>query len=143
MTSAPFLNRRVLIDTGAYYALAARRETHHPAAIRIEARMIAQHLQPFTTNFILAETHALILNRINRDTAQRILAAIRASVGTSVVRVSARDEQRAWQIIERYDDKAFTFTDATSFAVMERLRIRQAFTFDRNFTEYGLPILAP
>jgi predicted nucleic acid-binding protein len=51
--------------------------------------------------------------------------------------VSLRDERRAREIIAQYDDKDFTLTDATSFAVMERLGITYAFTFDHHFTQYG------
>lgn len=36
-----------------------------------------------------------------------------------------------------------SLTDATSFVVMERLEIAQAFTFDRNFRQYGIPPLLP
>jgi predicted nucleic acid-binding protein len=43
----------------------------------------------------------------------------------------------------QYDDKAFSLTDATSFGVMERLGTSQAFTFDRNFLQYGIPPLSP
>ncbi len=39
--------------------------------------------------------------------------------------------------------KDFSLTDATSFALMERLGVRFAFTFDRNFAQYGLTALAP
>ena len=41
----------------------------------------------------------------------------------------------------QYDDKNFTLTDATSFAVMERLGMTEGFTFDRNFAQYGFTIL--
>ncbi|GFP36049.1 hypothetical protein HKBW3S43_01837, partial [Candidatus Hakubella thermalkaliphila] len=34
-----------------------------------------------------------------------------------------------------------SLTDATSFAVMERLKIPYTFAFDRNFTQYGLTVL--
>ncbi len=43
-------------------------------------------------------------------------------------------------IIYRYTDKDFSLTDAISFALMERLRIPTAFTFDRDFERYGLSI---
>jgi uncharacterized protein len=61
---------------------------------------------------------------------------------TVVVRVRATDEASAKQILFRYDDKDFSFTDAISFVVMERLGIRTAFTFDRHFAQYGFTSLA-
>ena len=36
-----------------------------------------------------------------------------------------------------------TLTDATSFAMMERLGITHAFTADRNCTHYGFAVLTP
>jgi predicted nucleic acid-binding protein len=57
-----------------------------------------------------------------------------------IVRVTPEDEAKAREITYRYDDKDFSLTDATSFAVMERLGIRAAFTFDRDFRQYGLDV---
>jgi uncharacterized protein len=58
-----------------------------------------------------------------------------------VIRARAADENRAKQILFQYDDKDFSFADAISFAVMERLQIRLAFTFDRDFAQYGFTVL--
>ena len=43
----------------------------------------------------------------------------------------------------KYQDKDFSLTDAISFAVMERLQITQAFTFDRHFAQYGFTLVQP
>jgi len=44
-------------------------------------------------------------------------------------------------IICSYEDKAFSFTDATTFAVAERLGIRRAFAFDKHFAQFGLTLV--
>ena len=131
-----------LVDSSAYFALAYSRESNHAAARAIADKLAHERWRLFTTNFILAETHALILTRLNRVVALRVLTQIEQSP-TTVIRVSAADETRARAILAQYQDKDFSLTDATSFAVMERLGIRSAFSFDRNFAQYGLQILQP
>lgn len=49
--------------------------------------------------------------------------------------------RRAVPIIRPYQDQDFSLTDATSFAVTERLRIGRAFSSDRDFAQDGfLPV---
>lgn len=135
-------SRRILIDTAAYFALADTGESRHAEADALRLRLVAERWRLFTTNFIAAETHALLLIRLGYRFALRFLDQLDQSP-TSLVRVTLADEGRAREIIRRYDDKRFSFTDATSFAVLERLRIGFAFTFDRNFRSIWLyrPVL--
>jgi uncharacterized protein len=135
-------DRDVFVDTSAYYALADPGDANHAAARRIVDRLAGQTVRLRTTNCVIAESHALLLNRLGRAVALRLLDGIYRGA-TIVERVTQADEERAWAIITRYDDKDFSITDATSFAVMERLRIQAAFTFDRNFAQYGLTVLSP
>lgn len=131
------LSYRAFIDTGAYFALAAARDRRHQEAAAINTRLTDEHWRLFTTNFILAETHALLLARAGRSLARKVLSELRASAATTIIRITPSDELEAWGIIDRYDDKNFSFTDATSFVIMERLGVHDAFTFDRNFAQYG------
>jgi predicted nucleic acid-binding protein len=130
----------VLVDTSAFYALADPRDGFHVAATRIQGILVSERWSLFTTNYLVAETHALILNRVGRTTAATVLQAIDQTSATGelvVVRVGLADERRARDILLRYDDKDFSLADATAFAVMERLRISFAFTFDRHYEQYG------
>jgi predicted nucleic acid-binding protein len=134
--------RRVFTDTSAYFALADPRDENHAAAVVIAEQLATRRRHLFTTNFVLAETHALLLARRGRELAARILVEIDRS-STAIVRARAADEQRAREIIARYRDKDFSLTDAISFAIMERLGIGQAFTFDRDFAQYGFTAVMP
>lgn len=132
--------RRALVDTSVHYALADPRDGNHAAACAIVDQLAAAPSRLYTTNLVVAETHALLLARRGRHVALRVLQEIDRSTMT-IVRVSAADERRAREILTRYDDKDFSLTDATSFAVMERLNLRYAFTFNRHFAQYGFAVL--
>lgn len=125
-------SRRIFVDTAAHAALIDTRDQWHSDARRVAQRLIEERWILETSNYIVAETHALLLNRRGRALAARFLRAFDRST-VKIWRISEADELRAREIIEQYDDKAFTLTDAASFAVMERLGLRYAFTFDRHF----------
>jgi predicted nucleic acid-binding protein len=134
------LGERVFVDTNAYGALAVARDQSHQRALDVLRMLSQNHHRLYTTNFVLAETHALILARRGREAALRTLRRIEGG-STTVIRVDEGDERRARQIIEDHRDKDYTLTDAMSFVVMERLAIVQAFTFDRHFRQYGFVVL--
>ena len=138
----PLQRRRVLNDSSAYLALLDENDRNHEAAIDILKGLAQQHYRQYTTSAMLYEAHALILSELGYRQATQFLQGILRG-NTTIVRVRASDEERARDILFRYTDKTFSYNDALSFAVMERLEIDLAFTFDRDFIDYGLPILTP
>jgi predicted nucleic acid-binding protein len=139
-TRRPPPARRTLVDASAYFALLDTDDANHAQALTISHRLMAEGWRLFTTSFVLAETHALLLNRLSQEIATRFLREMEHSP-TTLVWVTPADVQRAKAIIYQYDDKDFSLTDATSFAVMERIRVPAAFTFDRHFAQYGFMVL--
>ena len=133
--------RRTFVDTSAYFALLDADDENHTQARTISERLTAESWRLFTTSFVLAETHALLLNRLSQPIATRFLRDMDHSP-TTLIWVTPRDGERAKAIIYQYDDKDFSLTDAASFAVMERLHIPTAFTFDRHFAQYGFTVLS-
>ena len=134
--------RWVFLDSSGFLALVNPHDAYHQQARAAWTRLTDEQWHTFSTNFVVAETHALFLTRLSHQRAESFLRQILRS-STTIVRVSQRDEQQAQAIIFRYGDKSFSYTDASSFAVMERLRIGPAFTFDRNFAQYGLQVMGP
>ena len=127
---------RILADTSASYALLDRSDRNHARAVSLARLMRRRHLTPLLTNFIVGETHGLVLSRLGARLARRWLFG---NVWP-IERITADDEIRARDILRRYDDKSFSYVDATSFSLMERLGIRQAFSFDPHFEQYGLEL---
>jgi predicted nucleic acid-binding protein len=130
--------RLLFVDTSAYYALMDRSDTHHKIAIQFFALIEKEGLRPITSNFVLAESHALIINNpgLGYWIARLLLEKINSSK-KKPEKITEDDEKRAFQIIKTYTDKTFTYTDATSFALMERLGIKRTFTFDSHYGRYG------
>ncbi|MGH7835927.1 MAG: type II toxin-antitoxin system VapC family toxin [Candidatus Binatia bacterium] len=128
---------QVLVDTSAVYALIARDDAYHHKATGILRGLPRRGLTPLLTNFVVAECHALLLSRLGADKAREWLA----KQIWPIEPVTPADEKKAREMIERYVDKNFSYTDATSFAVMERLNLREAFAFDPHFRQYGLKLL--
>lgn len=133
----------IFSDSSGYYALAVRRDDNYQAAQVILRALAQERARFFTTTYVLAETHALIVNR-QRDArgALALLDAIDWAPGTTIVDPSAVDKARARAILAHYQDQLFTLTDALSFAVMERLGIARAFSFDDDFAEYGFQLVS-
>ncbi len=102
-------------------------EQDHAAALRVWQQLTAERVPLVTSNFVVAETHALAIRRRGRDQALVVLRGIlRGTI--RIVRV----------ILEQSRDKAFSCTDATSFAIMDRLAISTAFSFDRHVAQFGV-----
>jgi predicted nucleic acid-binding protein len=128
---------RVFVDTSAIFALLDRTDVCHDAAREVMSDLRRRRKGVLLTNFVVAESHALLLTRLGADIARRwVIENV-----WPVERVTESDESRARAILAKYTDKTFSYTDATSFAVMERLDLRIAFAFDPHFRQYGFQVI--
>ena len=132
---------KVFVDTSAYYAFLDRTDVSHAVARLTFPRLFSNGTELYTTNFVLAETHALLLNRIGRAAAIRFLDTFFQS-SMILIRVIEADETTARVILHESNDKEYSYTDAISFAVMDRLHIKEALTFDHHFAQQGFQVLS-
>jgi predicted nucleic acid-binding protein len=127
------VTRGVLWDSSAILALLDADDADHARAGAV-ARDIASERRPsFITNYIEAETHALLLRKLGRAIAREWLL----TGGLTVVQALPAEEQHAKEILARHTDKDWTLCDAISFAVLDARRVASAFSFDYHFRQYG------
>ena len=88
-----------------------------------------------TTDHVLVETWLLLRNRIHRKAAERFWEGLRS--GAALIEpVGLADLEAAWQIGLTFPDQDFSLVDRTSFAVMRRLGIERAASFDNHFAVF-------
>ena len=88
-----------------------------------------------TTDHVLVETWLLLNSRYHRAGAEQFWKGIRRGTAR-IENTTAADLERAWDIGEIFPDQTFSIVDRTSFAVMERLGITRAASFDDDFAIY-------
>lgn len=81
---------------------------------------------------MVVETWLLMAHRLGRETAERWWAAVRSGA-SSVDPVGVADLEVAFSIGETFPDQTFSIVDRTSFAVMRRLGVFRAASFDHHF----------
>jgi hypothetical protein len=133
----------VFVDTGAWIALADRRDRHYRDARLIVARLSSQRRPLVTTNHVAGESYTWLRYHLGGDLARRFLARLREDAGIRRIHVSPGQEQEAERLLEQFADQDFSYVDATSFVVMSKLGLREAFAFDHHFAVAGFSMLVP
>jgi predicted nucleic acid-binding protein len=136
---------RIFVDTWAWYALADARDADHEVARQANERLIDQGHTFVITNFVLDEAVTLIRYHLHHKAAVRFWHTLHELIAAGLVelvRVNESHESAAWDIFERYADQRFSYTDCTSFAVMDDLGLTDAFTADRHFATCGYVLVS-
>ena len=121
----------VFVDTSVWFAAVAKRDRNNAVAKGI----LQAFPDPVLTDHVLAETWLLLRSRFNRNVAETFWERLRSSTARIAPVVSA-DLEAAWAIGSSFPDQVFSLVDRTSFAVMERLGITRAASFDNDFSIY-------
>ena len=131
----------IFVDTSFWVALRNRRDDHHLEAKRL-LRANAS-IQLVSTNHVTGETWTFLRRRAGHGSATNFLEFIAETARLHVEHVDAATEEEAMGWLRRHDEREYSFVDATSFALMRRLGIRDAFAFDGDFAAAGFVELRP
>jgi uncharacterized protein len=124
----------IFVDTSVWFSVTDRSDSR-----RDKAKEILQTDEPLvTSDHVLVETWLLLRHRMNRHVADTFWERLRGGIAT-IEPVSSADLEAAWQIGQLWSGHDFSLADRTSFAVMTRLGIDKAASFDSDFAifRYG------
>jgi predicted nucleic acid-binding protein len=124
----------IFVDTNAWFARFSPRDSNHELACAFHR---ANREPLVTTDYVIDETLTLFKVRGNFQRAMRIGPRLLRGQLAELVWVEPGDVDAAWEVFQRYRDKAWSFTDCVSYVTMRRLAVRTAFAFDEHFRQFG------
>ncbi len=128
----------VYVDTSALIALAAPSDKNHSAALAYLRSALAEGTRFVLGRPVLIEYLDGVAKRVGKSDAIEQLRSLESSAVMRIEPDIEDDHPLARDLFLRYDDQAIDMTDSLSFAIMERLDLTEAFTFDRDFAVHGL-----
>lgn len=123
---------KLFFDTGAFCALSVPEDRHNAAAKLILRQALSSNPQRFTSTYVLDETYTLIRSRRGHAAAVRFMDGFE-HLGIAVLRVTDRIESEAVTLFRKLDFPRLSFTDCTSFALVNAHRLDHVFSFDDHF----------
>ncbi|MBM4135852.1 MAG: PIN domain-containing protein [Nitrospira sp.] len=134
---------KIFVDTGAFIALTDADDKNHELAKTSYQNLVEKGTKFVTTNFVVCETMNYLRSRVSHNVSVIFWENLRKSSLIEIIHITSSVEDVAFHIFKQYDDKDFSFTDCTSFAIMKSFKINKSFSFDKHFEQYDNFIRLP
>jgi uncharacterized protein len=125
-------------DSFYLLALFNSRDSAHERAIKASKELEGTLA---TTDWVLTETADALCDIRNRAACVEFIDELRRSPRVEVVAASRSLFDAGWNLYRQRPDKDWSFTDCTSFVVMEQRGITEALTGDHHFEQAGFRAL--
>jgi uncharacterized protein len=131
----------IFVDSSYWIAQLLDRDVHHARAKALEREHSRGAL--LTSNAVVAESWTYLRRKAGHPRAIVWLDQVEAAPRLTVERIGDELEREAWAWLRIHDERPYSFVDATSFALMRKLRITEALAFDGDFAAAGFTELRP
>lgn len=131
----------IFVDTSFWIAEAMTCDGRHEEAVRLATSLASERV--CTSNLVVGETWTFLRRRAGYRLAMRWLDAANGLRDLTLQRIDENLEAEAWMWLRIHDERPYSFVDATSVALMRRLRISDVLAFDGDFAAAGFNELRP
>ncbi len=134
-------NETIFVDSSAWFALLSKNDKNHQKIKDIYQTLLENNNTLILSNQVLGETFTLLRYKIkNNNLPFKFIELINRSLLIKKIHINEKTEKNALKILENYKNQRFSYVDATSFAVMNKLNLKYALSLDKHFTTAGFII---
>jgi len=126
---------KVFIDTSAFCALALPKDQNNSQAKDINLKLQGKRPLLYTSDYVLDETFTLLSMRGGHSVAVKFMDQIDGA-HINIISVDFEILNAAKTIFRKFDDKRLSFTDCTSFALINIHDLDSVFSFDDHFRRH-------
>ncbi len=124
----------IFVDSNIIIAYFAKRDSDHlMVKALLEQVLETQHEGLITSHDVIIESLNWAAKRCTRQELLKIASILISGELIAIQELNRLDWLEALKIIEKYQDQKLSFTDAVSFAMIARLRIKQVLSLDSDF----------
>jgi predicted nucleic acid-binding protein len=122
--------------------LSNRKDAHHELAKRTYEEIKAAGYRMVTSDYVLDEVITALFRNVAFDSAVQFVESLFTAIERNQIELERITEARfktAWSLRKKYQDKPdISFTDLTSFVLMQELAINKVFTGNAHFEKVNL-----
>ena len=127
----------LFVDTAGWMACADGRDPVHKKACDARDRWLGKGGILITSDYIMDESLTLIRQRLGLQAAEIWWQMLEGSSFLQWELVGPERAEKARHLFFRFKDKDFSFTDCTSFIIMQELKLRNVLSSDKHFHQMG------
>jgi predicted nucleic acid-binding protein len=121
----------IFVDTSAWFAAYVPNDPQHAQVKHV----LSSAPRLVTTDYILDETITLMKVLGHVDRAYHFGPHLLTGTAAKMEYIQPSDVENAWIAFAQFRDKAWSFTDCTSYVVMKRLGVTTAASLDDHFRQ--------
>jgi predicted nucleic acid-binding protein len=131
---------RLFVDSSGWIALSATGDKFYEVASRNFGAIRDEPLKLVTSDYVLDESLTNVQRHFGHRGAVEFGSWVLGNDRVEVARVDEDIWEAAWEMFQAYEDKEWSFTDCTSFVLMQRRQLYLAFSFDYHFKQAGFQL---
>ena len=140
------MSESIFVDTSFLIALYNEEDTNYVSANQTKEKLLLalkhNEIALYYSDYIFDELITTLKSRgVEFSKMKQFGSGLLKSSIFNIIFVSQKIFNQSWKVILKYQDKGWSFTDATSFKLMETFNIKFYLAFDGHFSQF--PNIAP